>query len=419
MRTILRTGSCIAAMLICASVARAQSGEFKVIYTFTGGSDGGKPRSGLTLAKGGVLYGTTWEDALDSPGTVFSLAPPVSRGGVWTLTTIFELSQTNSWYEPVGGLAIDRDGNLFGTTQGGGSQGGGVAFSLTPPLSGGSSWADNLLYTFADSSVGWGPTSSLVFGLGGAIYGTDIERSAVFTLVPPAASGGSWSAYPLHVFGSSPDDGSNPGEGLVVGKDGTLYGVTRHGGAYGSDNYGGTVYSVTPPAEAGGAWTELVLHSFGASGDGNTPVSILAIGEGEVLYGTTAEGGIEEGTGCGIVFSLTPPAVAGDSWAENILHTFTGGAEDGCGSAGGVTIGPGGVLYGATGGGGASDNGIIYSLTPPAQSDGAWTFALLYSFTSSDGSSAATSLAFGPGGALYGTAPEGGTGSGTVFAFKP
>jgi hypothetical protein len=77
------------------------------------------------------------------------------------------------------------------------------------------------------------------------------------------------------------------------------------------------------------------------------------------------------------------------------------------------------VLYGATGGGGASDKGIIYSLTPPVQPGEAWTLALLYSFTSSDGSSTATSLVFGPGGALYGTAPDGGAGSGTVFAFKP
>lgn len=401
-------------MALCASAIRAQSGEFKVIYTFTGGSDGGQPRSALTVGKDGVLYGTTWEDALDSPGTVFSLVPPVSRGAAWTFNTVFQLNLTD-WYQSAGGLAIDRNWVLFGTAEGGGAQGGGVAFSLTPPVSGEGSWSDSLLYTFEDNSAGYGPASSLVLGLGGALYGTDALHAAVFALVPSAMAGESWNAYPLHVFGSVPDDGKEPGEGLVIGKGGTLYGTTRFGGAFGN----GTVYSVAPPAEAGGAWTEEVLHSFCSSGDGCNPISILAIGDGGVLYGTTAEGGIAEGTGCGIVFSLTPPAVAGDSWTEDILHIFTEGTEDGCHSGGGVTIGAGGVLYGATGAGGAFSDGTLYSLSPPASAGEAWTFTLLHSFDGTDGFSPGTSLVFGPGGALYGTAQLGGTGSGTVFAFKP
>jgi hypothetical protein len=294
-------------MIACASVVRAQSGEFKAIYTFTGGSDGAKPASGLTSGNG-VLYGTASVGGFDGLGTVFSLTPPVSPGAAWTETTLVELDYTDG-YQPVGGLALDRSGNVYGAGAGGGSTDGGVVFSLAPPSSASGSWTDNVLYNFIDSSVGWGPCSSLVFGLGGALYGSDVNRSAVFALVPPATAGDSWNAYPLHVFGSVPDDGKEPGEGLAIAKGGTLYGTTRHGGAYpinGSDIYGGTVYSVTPPAQKGGAWTEQVLHSFGASGDGNSPISILAIGDGGVLYGTTAAGGIEEGTGCGIVFSLTP-----------------------------------------------------------------------------------------------------------------
>ena len=147
-----------------------------------------------------------------------------------------------------------------------------------------------------------------------------------------------------------------------------------------------------------------------------------------MLYGTTEVGGTQSPCpyyyGCGTVFSLTPPASSGGAWTEKILHIFNGGS-DGQWPSAGVIIGPGGVLYGTTTGGGPSDNGTIYSLTPPASPGGEWTEAILYAFSGPDGSRPAAALLMGPNGVLYGTTYNGGTtwspplpGLGTVFQLK-
>jgi uncharacterized repeat protein (TIGR03803 family) len=96
------------------------------------------------------------------------------------------------------------------------------------------------------------------------------------------------------------------------------------------------------------------IYSFDRSdkGAGESPAGDLAIGAGGVLYGTTLEGGT---SGCGNVFSLTPPATAGSAWPYAVLHNFTGAATDGCLPFGGVVIGSGGVLYGSTQNGGANN----------------------------------------------------------------
>jgi uncharacterized repeat protein (TIGR03803 family) len=107
-------------------------------------------------------------------------------------------------------------------------------------------------------------------------------------------------------------DGANPNAG-VTGSDGVLYGTTFYGGT--ANN--GTVFSLTPPTTSGGAWTETVLHNFtGGTSDGANPYSGVVIGEGGVLYGTTFYAGTGScnflGSGCGIVFSLTPRQLQAD-----------------------------------------------------------------------------------------------------------
>ncbi len=416
MRTILRIIPFFAAVVVCASAVRAQSTGFKVIYTFAGGSDGAYPLAGLTVGKGGVLYGTTMMGGIccnGGGGAAFSLTPPSEQGGAWT-ESAFGFTQTTGGY-PEGGLAISQAGVLYGTAKCCGPMNGGSVYSLIPPSSPGGSWTEDTLYGFQTQGPGSAPTANVVIGSGGTLFSTSSTEAAVFALVPPTSTGGAWTPHTLHVFGSSEGDGLGPGQGLVIAKNDTLYGTTKSGGAFG----GGTVYSVSRPSTVGGPWTEQVLYSFCSGSDGCNPVSILAIGEGGVLYGTAADGGIKEGAGCGVVFSLTPPTSVGDSWAENIIHTFAGGPSDGCISAGGVVIGRGGILYGTTLVGGPAGTGSLYSLTPPTSSGDVWTLKILHSFAYADGQSLSASLVFGPDGTLYGTAPKGGTGSGTVFAFKP
>lgn len=240
-----------------------------------------------------------------------------------------------------------------------------------------------------------------------------------------SAQGNGPTLTPIYSFPQTLQSGIGP-NGVVVGKDGVLYGTTQYGGANADDwtaGYG-TVFSLTPPASPGGDWTEATLYSFlgGGAGDGESPYSGLAVGNDGVLYGTTTYGGTGPGFMAGTVYSLAPPTAPGGQWTETVLHTFRGGADDGSVPRVGVVIGKGGVLYGTTGGGGTTDGGVVYSLTPPPSPGGEWTEAVLYGFLSrggSDGGGYPSGLVIGEDGVLYGTTNIGGTGHGSVFELAP
>jgi uncharacterized repeat protein (TIGR03803 family) len=123
---------------------------------------------------------------------------------------------------------------------------------------------------------------------------------------------------------------------------------------------------------------------------------------------------------------LTPPTSPGGTWTETTLYSFTGGDVA---PVGGVVIGSGGVLYGTTTSGGASNSGTVFSLTPPTSPGGTWTETTLYSFLgrTGDGASPFAGVVIGSSGVLFGTTCYGGTGAcvgslpgcGTVFALIP
>src|ERR1035438_4256841 len=290
-----------------------------------------------------------------------------------------------------------------------------------------------------------GFSSGVVVGAGGVLYGTATgggasQSGGVFSLTPPSVSGGAWTESLLYSFMGG-NDGSQPFAGVVVGNDGVLYGATASGGAANA----GTVFSLTPPTSASGAWTESVLHAFTGGSPGIGVLSDVAIGNGGVLYGTTEGGGTGScPAGCGTVFSLTPP-VAGPfgpgAWTANVLYRFTGGS-DGSYPTAGVVVGSNGGLDGTTeyGGTGTCNAytqppgcGVVFSLTPPSSPGGAWTETTLHSFSSSngtcnpvgcggysDGFYPTTGVVIGSGGILYGTTGGGGTISGgTVFSLTP
>jgi len=129
----------------------------------------------------------------------------------------------------------------------------------------------------------------------------------------------------------------------------------------------------------------------------------VVIGSGGVLYGVTQSGG---STNNGTVFSLTPPKSTGGPWTEAVLDNFAGGSDGG--SPTGVVIGNGGVLYGTTQYGGSGCCGTVFSLIPPASgpfgSAGPWTERALYNFEGgSNGTYDPANLAIGSSGVLYGT----------------
>jgi uncharacterized repeat protein (TIGR03803 family) len=134
-----------------------------------------------------------------------------------------------------------------------------------------------------------------------------------------------------------------------------LYGATGFGGTYN----GGTVFSLTPPASPGAAWTEAVLHNFLPCPFNSTclPGSLFYASTTGRLYGLTFSGGAYR---AGSVYSLTPPASPGQSWTYRVLHSFD--TSDGAGPDSLVLTS--GTFYGITSTGGAAAAGTVFSLQP-------------------------------------------------------
>jgi uncharacterized repeat protein (TIGR03803 family) len=195
---------------------------------------------------------------------------------------------------------------LYGTTEGGGAPNQGTIFSLTgkPGL-----WTETILHSFTGDE-GEGPRGGLVMDTAGNLYGaaqgtntsvcdTSITCGAIYELSPPAVAGDPWQETTLFRF-SSVSTGADPYATLWRNAEGVLYGTTIYGGNGGRNL--GTVFKLVPPASAGGSWTEVILHYFRGvhTGDGSTPTGALIWSNG-TFYGTT-EGG---GSGNGTVFSLS------------------------------------------------------------------------------------------------------------------
>lgn len=324
---------------------------------------------------------------------------------------------------PYAAVTIGSGGVLYGTTTYGGlttncTDGCGVVYSLTPPAAQGDPWTAQLLHRFTGAADGGWPYGGIALGSNGVLYGTTNIGGAgygtVYSMTPPATSGDAWTLNTIWTFDGT--DGGRPWGGVVVGSGSVLYGATES-----------NVFSLSPPASPGGAWSETVLHTFGQPGDGFSALSPLAMGSDGVLYGTTSSGGAYI-TG-GTVYAVRPPAVAGGPWTEAVLHSFSGGS-DGSFPWAGVAVTGRGTLYGTTSQGGGSSNcesgcGTIYSLIPPSTSGGTWTEKILYSFTDgADGAQPIGGVVIDSGGVLYSTAEFGGNpscnaGCGTVISLTP
>jgi len=312
---------------------------------------------------------------------------------------------------------------FYGTTFASGDTrcGCGVVFSLSPPETEGGSWTEKILHDFAGYGDGATPESGVTLSAAGALYGTtdaggSMNLGTVYAMTPPASPGGSWTETVIHSFGAK-GDGANPIGGLVIGLDGALYGTTWSGGA---DN-SGIVFALFPPAAPGGAWSEQVLYSFTGGLDGRYPQATLTVDPVTgALYGTTTYGGSSLD---GVVFMLTPPTTSGGNWTEAVLHNFTGGI-DGL-NPNSLVLGSKGVLYGTSHGAPGTNLGAVFSLTPPQSTGGAWAIDVLHDFFGgADGSQPAAGLLIGSDNVLYGTTTAGGGGPcaggcGTVFSMTP
>jgi len=407
-RTILA-----ALILVYAAYPAHAQPRFTTIHNFTGTSgDGFTPYAPLVLAAR-VFHGTTLAGGEYGSGTIFSLTPPTSPGGHWTEILLYTFTGGLDGDGPQAGLAIGPYEVLYGATlRGGVNSLGGTVFSLTPPQTSGAPWTEAVLHNFGDHHDGSNPIGGLVIGMHGDLFGTTggggrYNSGTVFRLRAPASPGGAWTEEILYNF-TGGADGRNPQTALAIDPaTETLYGTTDTGGSA----LLGTVFSVTPPTSAGGAWTETVLHNFAGSHDGIHPNALLLATDG-MLYGTSHG----RGANYGAAFSLTPPASTGGAWTFNLLHDFTG-SPDGSEPGAGLLMAVDGTLYGTTQSGGTgclNGCGTIFSLTPGSP----WVETVLYSFNN-DGNAPGAPLVFGNNNALYGTTKFGGTaGGGTAFALQ-
>lgn len=252
-----------------------------VLYTFTGGTDGSQPFSGLVMDKLGNLFGTTIAGGASGNGTVYKLNPKTKKEAVLHSFA----GGTGDGAQPLyGNLLMDKAGNLYGTTVGGGASSNGTVWKVT------ATGKETLLHSFAGGSDGTGAfEQSLAMDASGSLFGTTEEGGSGSNGTVFRVNIRTKKEVVLYNFTAGADGGS-PSSGLVRDSKGNLYGATQIGGTG-----FGVVFEVTGK-------TETVLHSFSGS-DGQNPFTSPLLDATGTLYGVTYQGGAD---GHGTVFSVKP-----------------------------------------------------------------------------------------------------------------
>jgi len=352
---------------------------FTNLYSFTGTNDGISPQAGLVQGSDGNFYGTTANGGTNGGnGTVFK----ISANGA--LTNLYSFGGPDG-ANPYAGLVQASDGYLYGTTANGGTNASGSVFKIS---------TDGVLtnlYSFTGGDDGATPLAGLAQGSDGYLYGTTagyVGSSSNGTVFRISTNG---ALSNLYIF-TGTNDGANPTTGLVQGNDGYFYGTTSAGGTNGGH---GTVFKIS----TNGALTN--LYSFTGANDGGNPEGALVQGSDGNFYGTTANGGTNTH---GTVFNISTNGVLSN------LYSFTGGIN-GANPFAGLVQGGDGSFYGTTYNGGSSSSGTVFKISTNGAFSGAYSFSRV-----SDGAAPLAGLVQGSDGSFYGTTSQGGTiDIGTVF----
>jgi len=306
-----------------------------VLHTFTGGSDGSLPFAGVILDSEGNVYGTATFWGAAGYGVVFKLTP--THKGAWTESVLYDFAGGTDGSAPYGGLTFDSRGNLYGVTLYAGdtsvkcfgATGCGVVFKLTPTRSG--PWTETVLHAFTDGKDGAQPLLGVTVDRQGNVYGSTLFGGNTTAsnclggdgINAPAGCGvvfkltdGTWEEKMLYTF-TGDSDGAFGDSPLVFDSSGNLYGMTSLGGdlattcPFGNEknNGCGVVFKLKPAPK--GPWVESVLYAFTGGADGAEPESNLLFDSSGNIFGISEGGGNTSvctgnfnGAGCGVVFQI-------------------------------------------------------------------------------------------------------------------
>ena len=301
------------------------AGAVSAIHTFTGPN---LSPSDALLFYNNSLVGTTEVGGLTKKGTQYGYGTIFSTtlSGQTTFLYTFQAPGTSSGANPGGSLVLGPDGDLYGTTNNGGTNSRGIAYKIDPTTG-----TLTILYNFTSYSA----TGALLLGQDGNFYGIT-AGATIFQMTPAGV------VTDLYTF-----SGITYGQGpLIQDAAGNFYGATALNGTY-SD---GTVFKMTPQ------YTVTILHSFDGQTDGGDPYTPV-IGPDGNLYGAAAFEGKNDG---GTLYELST-----DGSTFNVLHYFDDGTiqNDGWEPSGGLVLGSDNNFYGTTDGGGAMELGTLFQLS--------------------------------------------------------
>jgi uncharacterized repeat protein (TIGR03803 family) len=298
------------------------AGKVTTLHRFAAATDGSQPNDMLAVDPQGNIYGTTQAGGKFGDGTIYKF------------TTAHKLKVLHAFNaaagdgsRPLQGLVRNSAGALYGAAAGGAIATNGSVFEVSPE------GVYGTRYEFMSGADGHCPFSSVAVDTHGNVYGTVVgngfggdPNGAVWKLSPTN------KLTPLYLFKDG-KDGEYPDQAPIVDAAGNVYGtmLTRN-----REEYAGAVWKI----DTAGVFK--IIHQFTGKADGFAPNGPLMINIDGNLYGTTASGGVVTGgTGQGVLFRITPAGVF------SVIHTFTGGS-DGAGPTGTLAHDSTGAIYGAT-----------------------------------------------------------------------
>ncbi len=352
------------------------TGVITIMHQLNYATDGANPYGELIKGTDGNFYGCTSAGGTNGYGTIFKITPT----GTFTIVRyLLSADGTN----PRGHLVIGIDGNFYGCTYAGGANGYGTIFKMTP------TGTLTVLHSLSSAADGANCYGSLVKGTDNNFYGITngggtSGNGTIFTVTPAGV-------YTVLHHMVQATDGTHSQSDLIQATDGNFYGMANAGGA----NFGGTIFKIT----SSGTFT--VLRNLSAATDGQGPYGSLLQGTDGNFYGMTASSGANSG---GTIFKIT---LAG---AFTVLHALQTTTEGGS-ARGSLVTGTDGNYYGMTYTGGINFSGTLFKITPSG------AFTLLSQFNgAAQGNAPYETLLKGKDSAYYGTASSGGAYNyGTIF----